>query len=164
MFFNKKNPNFDVIIGAKATIKGDIETEGSVCIEGKVNGNIHTDGYVIVSQHSNVTGNIKAHSANIYGTCLGDIETTESITVNATAVLKGNAKCGSIATIPGCEFSGSLTVTPAPAVQQKSKTLSTKVPGFTKDDAGDHRKNDKKSSESLKLSGEPDQTKKYNRN
>ncbi|MDO4753604.1 MAG: polymer-forming cytoskeletal protein [Bacillota bacterium] len=112
MFLNKKPADFDVVIGAKAVINGDIDTEGSICIDGKVNGNIKTNGDVIISENASLTGNIKAYSVDIYGSCIGDIETVGDINVNASATLKGDAKCGSIKTAPGCEFSGNLTVVP----------------------------------------------------
>lgn len=152
MFLNKKSVLFDVVIGAKAVINGDIETEGSVCIDGKVNGNIQTNGDVIISENASVNGGIKALSVDIYGSCTGDIETKGHINVNETAVLKGDAKCGSIKTTPGCEFSGNLTVHPMKTDGPKNK---------------DNHKNDnprsEKRNEGAKLSGDPDNTKKYSR-
>lgn len=156
MFLIKKPILFDVVIGAKAVINGDVETEGSICIDGKINGNIQTDGDVIVSENASINGDIKALSADIFGSCTGDVETTGHINVNESAILKGNAKCGSIKTAPGCEFSGNLTVLPAPKsiVKTDSKTIFSH--------RNDNQKNEKRN-EGAKLSGEPDNTKKYNR-
>lgn len=161
MFFNKKSVLFDVVIGAKAVINGDIETEGSVCIDGKVNGNIDTDGDVIISENASINGGIRALSVDIFGSCTGDIETTGHINVNETAVLKGNAKCGSIRTTPGCEFAGNLTVHSVP--KQNSESRNKPETKKANDYKSDHHKSEKRN-EGAKLSGDPDNTKKYSRN
>ncbi|WP_373798387.1 bactofilin family protein [Bacteroides heparinolyticus] len=116
----KKTIEFDVIVGSKAVIKGDIETEGSVCIDGKVIGNIKTKGLAIISLDAALEGNLEAESADVYGKVVGNIETTGPVTINEEASVKGDVECEAIKTSPGSEFLGKLTVNkpkniPAPA-------------------------------------------------
>lgn len=163
----KKTVNFDVVIGEKAVIKGDIDTEGSVCIDGKVIGNIKTSGSIIVSANANIEGNIAAHSADIFGVCKGNIEATTSITVNADASLEGDAKCESIKTLPGCKFTGNLMVAPSDRTANEQKNRRTPNSGVRSNDRekSDSYSDGFKRTEISKLSGEPksDNTKKYSR-
>lgn len=83
-------------MGAKATINGDIQTEGSVCPDGKVNGDIKTNGYIISSVESlELVGNVYAESADIFGKCIGNIETSGPVVINGDAELQGDVKCES---------------------------------------------------------------------
>lgn len=47
--FQKKDSevNYDIIIGLKSIIKGDVESEGSIRVDGKIYGNITSLGSVI---------------------------------------------------------------------------------------------------------------------
>lgn len=121
MFFTKKSVEYDVIVGAKATINGDIQTEGSVCLDGKVNGDIKTNGYIILSNESELVGNVYAESADIFGKCIGNIETSGPVVINGDAELQGDVKCESIRTMPGCQFSGKLTVVPNNQMRNPSR-------------------------------------------
>ncbi len=137
----KKGENFEVIIGEHSSVKGDIETEGSVCINGKVYGNINTNGLVIISESALIEGDIISDSADIYGRCVGNVETKGPLTLYSDASVKGDVACGSITTTPGSEFDGKLSVMPRHHMPRKNDTSRSK----SKNNMNSSKSNEKQS-------------------
>lgn len=108
-----QNKEYDVVIGEKSQVNGDILTEGSVFLDGKIEGNVTSQGQVVVSQKSSVTGSIKAQAVELYGKCKGNVETKTSLVIYGDASLIGDVVCESLTTTPGCEFQGNVQVAPS---------------------------------------------------
>lgn len=111
-FFNKHVANFDVIVGPDSKVKGDIESEGSVRLDGALTGSVKSKGEVIVTEKSVVEGNIVCVNTDIYGKCTGNIETYGSVNLHANSIMKGDIKAESFRTEKGCEFSGNCQINP----------------------------------------------------
>lgn len=122
---SKQNTEYDIIIGEKSQVNGDIQTEGSVFLDGKIEGNVTSQGQVVVSQKSTVTGSIKAQAVEMYGKCKGNVETKTSLVIYGEASLIGDVVCESLTTTPGCEFKGNVQVVPASSEQKKSEKHPT---------------------------------------
>lgn len=95
--FNKKEEapqsfSMQVInnIGSGTTIEGDIKTEGDIRIDGKIIGNIHSKGRLVIGPNSNITGDIICVNGNIDGTVNGEIKVSETLKVTKTANINGN--------------------------------------------------------------------------
>lgn len=140
----KKSVEFDVIIGSNALITGDIETEGSVCVDGKVVGNINTKGLAIISLDASLNGDLKAESIDVYGSIVGNVETTGAVSINEEASIKGDVICGSIRTAPGSEFTGKLTVNKTPAAEKPAAKSSENKAGEPKGSEADKNKKQSK--------------------
>lgn len=106
--FSKKEIelNFDLIIGENAVIHGDMESEGSIRIDGKIFGNIQSHGNVIISDAAIVTGNISCLNTEIYGTCHGDVNVKGKINLHENASLDGDVYAKSFSTKEGAHFRG----------------------------------------------------------
>lgn len=98
--------NFDIIIGENAVIHGDMESEGSIRIDGKIFGNIKSHGNVIISDAALVTGNISCLNTEIYGTCRGDVNVKGKINLHEKASLDGDIYAKSFSTKEGAHFCG----------------------------------------------------------
>lgn len=115
----KKNKNQFVngnmtIIGAGTVIEGVLKASASMRIEGTVNGDITSEGVVVIANEGVVNGNITAVDVKISGTVegnltivgkteliangklTGDIK-TGSLSIDETAVFQGNCKMNSVA-------------------------------------------------------------------
>lgn len=82
--------SINTIIGNGSKITGDININGFVRIDGDIDGNLETEGNVIVGDKSRIRGNLKAKSAIIGGIVLGDILSVESIKILSTAAIIGD--------------------------------------------------------------------------
>ncbi len=112
--FQKKDidVNFDMIIGKNSLLKGDIESEGSIRIDGKIIGNITALGNVIVSENALVRGSISCLSVELYGVCHGDVSVKGKLNLHQNASLSGNVIAKSFSTKEGAQFKGNCTVDP----------------------------------------------------
>lgn len=121
--FNKKTVNFDVIIGETSVIRGDIESEGSIRIDGHLDGSVTSrGGEVIVSENAVVNGNIYAQLADLFGKCTGNIIVQTHVTLHSSASLRGDVRAESINTEKGAEFTGHCTIiTKSPASERQNE-------------------------------------------
>jgi cytoskeletal protein CcmA (bactofilin family) len=113
--FQKKEPesNYDIIIGPNSLIKGDIESEGSIRIDGKIFGNIKSLGNIIISENAYVKGDIFSVNVEIYGKCEGNVQVKGKINIHQNSTLIGDIVAKSFNTKEGSLFKGNCLVDPA---------------------------------------------------
>ncbi|NLL05763.1 MAG: polymer-forming cytoskeletal protein [Clostridiaceae bacterium] len=108
--FGKGNPgnaeSFDTIIGINSKFEGNIETKGTIRIDGKVFGNLKIDGDVYVGKDATITGNINANNIFISGRVEGNVESKGILKIQSSAKLYGDITVFSIVTEEGSEFEG----------------------------------------------------------
>lgn len=144
--FQKKETesNYDIIIGPSSLIKGDIESEGSIRIDGKIFGNIKALGNVIISENANVKGDIYSVNAEIYGKCEGNVQVKGKINIHQNSTLIGDIVAKSFNTKEGSFFKGNCIVDPAEelVITIDSITQSeTILVDFSKSNANERNKN-----------------------
>ena len=94
------------IIGKGTKVKGDLETFGNLRIEGKMIGNLKTISKLIISNSSEVGGNVTAQNAHVEGTINGNIEVSESLYLKTTAVINGDISTSKLIVEDGAVFNG----------------------------------------------------------
>lgn len=141
--FSKKEIEykFDIIIGSNSIIKGDIESEGSIRIDGKVIGNVVALGNTIISEDAYIHGNITCTNSDIYGVIDGNVSTKGKINLYGKASLTGDVICKSFNTEEGAHYKGnclvnskeSLEITVDPMISEKNMDqLNTNLIDFKK--------------------------------
>ncbi|MCD4704979.1 polymer-forming cytoskeletal protein [bacterium] len=127
MFKNETPKNIkdtETIIGESVMVEGEFNGHGNVIIEGKLNGNLNTDGHVLVGEKAEINANIKASSAFISGLVKGNININDSLDVAKTAIINGDIKAQSIAVEAGCQINGKINIgtNPSKALYEKGNT------------------------------------------
>ena len=82
--------SINTILGNGSAISGDIKVNGFVRIDGDIDGNLETDGNVIIGEHARIRGDVKAKSIIIGGIILGNIHALESAKVLSEAAVIGD--------------------------------------------------------------------------
>ena len=90
MALRADNFSINTLIGNGSFVRGDLNVNGSVSIDGDLDGNLKTDAAVIVSVNARIKGNIDAASAVIGGIVLGDITAPESVKLLSSSAVIGN--------------------------------------------------------------------------
>lgn len=96
----------ETIIGFNTTIEGIVKTQGSVRVDGKLVGDIETQGNLIIGEKGFLKGNILAKTVTIAGEVYGNVSAGEKIELNKTARLLGDVTSKFVVIEDGAEFTG----------------------------------------------------------
>lgn len=91
-------------------IKGDIESESNIRIDGELVGNLTTTGKLVIGPAGKVTGDIVCLNADIEGTVEGTIKVDGVLLLKSTAVFNGNIVTNKIGVENGAEFTGTCSM------------------------------------------------------
>jgi len=102
-----KLPN---MIGPGTRIIGNIETNGDIRIDGTIEGNINSQGKVVIGPNGMVKGEIKCINCEVSGNINGKLSVTELLSLKASSNITGDIKTGKLTIEPGAIFTGSCTM------------------------------------------------------
>lgn len=116
-------------VGTGVEFKGIIRYNGTVRIDGKVEGEIYTDGVLLVGKEAVITAKISAGSVISRGKITGDIAATEKVKLLTPAALTGSVKAPLLSMDEGVLFNGTMEMTPAEAqpIRQPSREGATSL-------------------------------------
>jgi len=97
----------DTLVGEGSSFEGNIKSDASIRIEGKVTGDIECKGDVTIGEKGQVKSNISARNVIIAGTVTGDIQTMSKLSITSTGKLFGNIEVASLSIEEGSVFEGS---------------------------------------------------------
>lgn len=109
---SESNNDSRSIISSEVEIIGTVKTSGSIQIEGRVEGEIHSEGDVFLGKSGSVKGNLLVNSVSVAGTIQGNIEAKDRIVLKSTARLLGDIKAKRLAVEDGVTFVGRSEVNP----------------------------------------------------
>ena len=102
------------LITQGVTIKGTVEGEGVVQVEGEVEGEFHMVGAVIVADTGLVRGPISADVVRVAGKVEGNVTAREHMRLEQTGTLIGDVATASLVVEDGGRLNGRSTMTNAP--------------------------------------------------
>src|SRR5687768_12279362 len=79
-------------IGGGTRVRGRIEGEGDLTIDGSVEGNIRLGGDVTISDEGSATSDIDAGNVSVAGNLEGDIEASGNVRLGAGCRVRGNVR------------------------------------------------------------------------
>jgi cytoskeletal protein CcmA (bactofilin family) len=120
------------ILAAGTRIKGEVEVEGVIKIEGTVEGTVKAQGQVLVVKGGIVEGDIYARQAIIGGEARGAVFADERVEVQATSIVNGDITTPQITVLEGGKINGNIRMEnphafgrkPAPANKLKPEQPS----------------------------------------
>ncbi len=95
-----------------AKIKGNLEFTGELTFEGKLDGEINSDGTLLLGDSAVVTGNISVGSVVVRGKVTGNVTAKEKIEIKAKTELFGDIKAAKLVIEEGITFVGKTEVNP----------------------------------------------------
>ena len=96
------------VIASGMGVRGDIDSDGTVKIEGTVNGNVHARNQVLVAKGGVVHGDIEAREAIIGGVVEGAIRSSDRVEVQSGAAVQGDITTKRIAVAEGSSINGAI--------------------------------------------------------
>lgn len=100
----------DVIafVGKGVEFKGTITYNGTVRIDGHLDGEIHTDGTLLVGEEAVLTAKVSAGTVISKGKITGDIAAKEKVRLLSPAILNGSVKAPTLSMEEGVLFNGTI--------------------------------------------------------
>jgi cytoskeletal protein CcmA (bactofilin family) len=97
------------IIGEGYVFTGELRGSSVVRIEGKIIGNVHVEGGVVLGEKGIVEGDIFTKSAIIFGTVNGNIKTAQ-LEIKKTGFVNGEITTDSLEIELGAKYNGKLSM------------------------------------------------------
>ena len=85
-----KDARINTIIGKGSECNGDFTAEGSVRVDGVINGDVTVSGTLIVGTTGSINGDVNATAAVVGGEVYGNVTVTEKTELTSTARVIGN--------------------------------------------------------------------------
>jgi len=82
--------SINTILGKGSSVTGDLRINGFVRLDGDIDGNLETDGNVIIGDNARIRGDVKAKSVIISGIVIGNIIAQEGIKILSEAAVLGD--------------------------------------------------------------------------
>lgn len=98
-------------VGKGVEFKGTISYSGTVRIDGLLDGEIHTEGVLLVGEEAVITAKITAGTIVCKGKITGDVIAKEKVRLRAPAVVNGGIKTPMLSIEEGVLFNGTLEMT-----------------------------------------------------
>ncbi|RPE12447.1 polymer-forming cytoskeletal protein [Chitinophaga lutea] len=111
------------LIGSGTSIHGDIECEGDIRIDGRVNGVVTTKAKIVVGPEGEITGDLVCQSADILGKVTGIIKVEDLLFLKGNAVIKGDIYTAHFEMEPSVKFNGRCYMDPAEAPQPSHSSI-----------------------------------------
>ena len=109
---DSKPPRIDTLIGRTSRVRGDIEFQGGMHLDGQVQGAVRSDGApgssLSVSESGLIDGPVEVPNVLLAGSVRGDIHARERLVLGATAKVEGNVYYGVIEMTLGAQIVGKL--------------------------------------------------------
>lgn len=106
------------VLSTDVEIKGTVKFTNDLVVDGKIEGEISSDGNLTVGENARIKAEVKTATVVVYGKVHGNLTATDRIELKASAEVVGDIKAKTLSIEPGAIFIGKSTVgtpTQAPA-------------------------------------------------
>ena len=117
------NGKITSVIGAGATFKGDIVTEGGARIDGSFEGSLTVKGPLVIGEHARIVANISAETVSVAGSVKGNI-TAKKVDILRTGRIYGDLVTGAFTTEEGGFLRGQVRMTDSSAPEEEAPFFS----------------------------------------
>ena len=114
------NPNSKNVLNSDVEIKGTLKFSGELTFDGKVDGDINSEGALTLGDNANVKGTIDVGSVVVRGKITGNVIAKDKIELKAKTELFGDVRAAKLVIEEGVTFVGKTEVNPnkvSPTVQ-----------------------------------------------
>jgi cytoskeletal protein CcmA (bactofilin family) len=107
------------VLSSDVEIKGTVKFTNDLVVDGKIEGEINSDGNLTVGENARIKAEIKTATVIVYGKVHGNLTATDRVELKASAEVVGDIKAKTLSIEAGAIFVGKSTVgTPAQAPAQ----------------------------------------------
>lgn len=101
---------FQTVIGADASFKGELSFEGGVQIAGGFEGRVRSGGTLHIAEGARVAADVEAGVLRVDGELKGNVVVTGKLTLSSTARMEGDLRTSRLEMADGAVFVGNVLV------------------------------------------------------
>jgi cytoskeletal protein CcmA (bactofilin family) len=94
------------IISTGVILEGKLISNGSVRIDGTINGNVSVEGNIAIGENGEVNGELNGEAITVGGRVIGSVTAKEKLTLEAKSFLKGDLITKILVIDAGAVFDG----------------------------------------------------------
>lgn len=98
------------ILSSDVEIKGKLRFSNDLIIDGRIEGEVNSEGDLTVGENATIVGDVKTRSVVVFGRIEGNITVTDRCELKQNAILHGDVNAGKLAIEEGATFMGASTV------------------------------------------------------
>ncbi|MFA5023879.1 MAG: polymer-forming cytoskeletal protein [Patescibacteria group bacterium] len=102
----EKFKDAETVIGGSVKMKGNFQGQGSIIIEGILEGSLKTEANLFVGDKAKVVANIEAKDAIINGEVRGNVKARNYLAIGGTAKIFGDVQYSEISIERGASING----------------------------------------------------------
>ena len=110
------------VIDAQMILEGDIETDGTLRVDGHMRGNVRRADVVVVATGASITGSVSAREVIIGGTITGNVSAQERIELQDTGSVAGDIEAAAINIQEGGKVDGRMSIHPVASSQRSAES------------------------------------------
>jgi cytoskeletal protein CcmA (bactofilin family) len=100
------------VLGSDVEIKGNLKFTGELTFEGKLEGEINSDGTLLLGDAAVINGNINANAVVVRGKVNGNVVAKDKIEIKSKTELFGDIRASKLSIEEGVTFVGKTEVNP----------------------------------------------------
>jgi cytoskeletal protein CcmA (bactofilin family) len=121
----------ETVIGESVQVKGNFQSNGDLIINGSLEGEIKTKGFILVGEAAKINANIKAEEMTVEGEVRGNLKVKSYLSVKKSARIFGDIECLQIAIEKGAEINGQMTISAKEEKVSKKEDKGEKIENET---------------------------------
>ena len=112
------------VLSSDVEIKGTIKFANDLVVDGKIEGEIFSDGNLTVGENARIKAEVKTATVIVYGKVHGNLTATERVELKASAEVVGDIKAKILSIEAGAIFIGKSTVGTSAQVPAQTPTAA----------------------------------------
>lgn len=103
------NQPVDTLISRHCTIEGNVITQNSIKMDGRIQGNLQAEGQAIIGEHGVVVGDVQSTDLLVFGRLEGNV-LAKAVQLKPTARILGNIDTETLQVEPGALYQGNVVM------------------------------------------------------
>jgi cytoskeletal protein CcmA (bactofilin family) len=108
--FTKNTEKLEALIGANSNFRGDIDTKGTLRIDGNLVGNANAD-WIILGEKSGIKGDLTSRGIVVGGRIEGNLRAKEIVEIKSKGQVYGDIHTSKLTIVEGGLFDGRSNMT-----------------------------------------------------
>ena len=102
--------SLNTLIGKGTSLKGDVIVDGSLRIDGELEGSLKANNFLIVGKSGILKADVDVKNAIIGGKIIGNVSVEEKLELESSSSCTGDLKAKVLQISPGAVFDGNCTM------------------------------------------------------